>query len=374
LPGEKLMVLDGNIYVWHPDDTKWEIPKDKPRSAQEAMWQIVYNNDFYPQKAQRAVPPQFVQPWRPEGTGWDESKGRTFVFDNPGGVGTLRFDPSANSTTQTLTDYLAYDAGAGGPGMIRRPEAIGSNDDANANPVSDLKLVAYYNRTSGTGALRLNLSRFADVDHTFTAEITPDSVRLIHRTSTGEITTTEKKLTEAGISGDKPMYIEFMNVDYRVTLRINGRDVFEKPLDYEPNVDWLLKQYHDGHRRGRPGEAQIEAENQQCTLTHISLWRDIYYTNRGSNLHSGTPDSPVQLNPGEYFVMGDNSAISKDARYWDTPINLPHEGLNGVQEGRVPEQFLLGKAVFVYWPAGYRISDALHLSLIPNFGDMRWIH
>jgi len=370
LPGEKLMVLDGDIYVWNSVDTKWEIPA-KSRSAQEALWQLVYNNDFYPQQGQRAVPPQFVQPWRAEGTGWDESKGRTFAFDNASGVGTLRFDPSANSTTQTLTDYLVYDAGAG-PGMIRRPEAIGSNDDANANPVSDLKLVAYYNRQSGSGALRLHLSRFADMDHTFTAEITPDSVRLIHRTSAGEISTSERKLADAGIAGDKPMFIEFMNVDYRVILRINGQEVFQ-PLQYEPNIAWLMKEYHDGHRRGRSGEAQIEAENQKCTLDHVSLWRDVYYTNRGANLHSGTPDSPVQLGSGEYFVMGDNSAISKDARYWDAPINLPHEGLD-MREGRVPEQFLLGKAVFVYWPAGFRISDALHLSLIPNFGDMRWIH
>ena len=79
----------------------------------------------------------------------------------------------------------------------------------------------------------------------------------------------------------------------------------------------------------------------------------------------------MQLNKGEFFTMGDNSAISKDARYWDMPIHLPHEGLD-MLEGRVPEQFLLGKAVFVYWPAGYRAYD--HMAIIPNFGDMRWIH
>ncbi len=371
LPGEKLMVLDGNIYVWSTTDTKWEIPK-KPRSAQEALWRLVYDNDYYPQQAHRSVPPQFMQPWKPDGAGWDMSHGRTFDFDNPAGLGTLRFDPSANSTTQTLTDYLVYDAGAG-PGMVRRPEAIGSNDDANANPVSDLKLTAFYNRISGNGALRLQLARSVDVDHTFTAEITPDQVRLIHRTNTGEITSWQKSLSELGLRGDKPINIEFMNVDYRVTLRLNGKEAFD-PMDYDPNVAWLMAQYRDGRRGTRPGEAQIEAENQKCTLNHVSLWRDVYYTNRGSNLHSGTPTSPVQLGPGEYFVMGDNSAISKDARYWDSPINLPHEGLFDVPEGRVPEQFMLGKAVFVYWPAGFRISDALHLSIIPNFGDMRWIH
>jgi signal peptidase I len=370
LPGEKLMVLDGDIYKWNVEQNKWGILRDKPRRAQEALWRLVYNNDFYPQQAQRAVPPQFVQPWRPEGTGWDESHGRAFYFDNLQGVGTLRFDPTANSTTQTLTDYLVYDAGAG---MLRRPEVVGSNDDANANPVSDLKLACYYTRTSGTGALRLHLSRFADVDHEFTAEITPDSVRLIHRTNSGGIETWDKKLAEAGISAGKPMFIEFMNVDYRVTLRINDQQIFQ-PLDYDPNVDWLLKQYHDGHRRGRWGEAAIEAENQQSKLEHISLYRDVYYTNRGMNLHTATPDNPVQLGSREYFVMGDNSPISKDARYWDAPISLPHEGLTNVAEGRVPEQFLLGKAVFVYWPAGYRLTDLLHVALIPNFGDMRWIH
>jgi signal peptidase I len=371
LPGERLMVLDGNIYLWNAANSKWEIP-DKPRSAQEALWRIVYDNDFYPQLAQRSVPPQFVQPWKPDGAGWDLSHGRTFSFDNSSGFGTLRFDPTANSTTQTLTDYLVYDAGAG-PGMVRRPEAIGSNDDANANPVSDLKLQAFYTRQSGNGALSLQLSRFADVDHTFTAEITPDQIRLIHRTSTGEITSWQKPLADLGLTGDKPMNIEFTNVDYRVNIRINGKDVFE-PMHYDPNVSWLMTQYRDGRRDTRPGEAEIEAENQKCTLSHISLWRDVYYTNRGSNLHSGTPIASAQLGPGEYFVMGDNSAISKDARYWDSPINLPHEGLIDVPEGRVPEQFMLGKAVFVYWPAGFRVSDAIPYSIIPNFGDMRWIH
>jgi hypothetical protein len=217
------------------------------------------------------------------------------------------------------------------------------------------------------------------VDHTFIAELTPDGVRLIHRTSTGEVTLLGKKsFSELGIRADKPIFVEFMNVDYRVTLRSNGREVFDPvhdPLDYEPNVDWLMKQWQD-HRRSRSGEAEIDAENQTCTLNHVSLWRDVYYTNRDSqsqrDLHSAGPTNPIKLNQGEYFVMGDNSAISKDARYWDEPINLPSEGLN-MAEGRVPEQFLLGKAVFVYWPAGYRIFDS-HVAIIPNFGDMRWIH
>ena len=41
--------------------------------------------------------------------------------------------------------------------------------------------------------------------------------------------------------------------------------------------------------------------------------------------------------------------------------------------GRVPGRFLLGKAFFVYWPAGFRPIDSAP-ALVPNFGEMRFIH
>jgi signal peptidase I len=380
LPNEKLMVLDGNIYIWKEAESKWKIPKDKPREAQGALWRLVYDNDFYPQNIHH----NWVQPWKQvEGGGWNlgtsAADGRTFVFDKSDGGGMLRFDPNANTTTQTLTDYLVYDASPsspnGGPNaLIRRPgvSGVGSRDDEAANPVSDLKLATLYDRISGSGPFRLELSRFEDVDHTFTAEITPDEVSLLYQTSTGEQQRLHRPLAELGIRGDKPIFMEFMNVDYRVTLRLNGTEAFA-PLDYEPNVEWLEDQWRND-RRGRPGEADIEAQNQKCTIGHISLWRDVYYTDRGSNggnLVTGSPTNPAVLGPREFFTMGDNSQISRDARWWDVPIDLPHEGLE-MAAGRVPEQFMLGKAVFVYWPAGFRIYD--HLSVIPDFGDMRWIH
>ena len=74
----------------------------------------------------------------------------------------------------------------------------------------------------------------------------------------------------------------------------------------------------------------------------------------------------------EYFVMGDNSLISGDARFWTTPIELPDEDLV-LDSGRVPSRFILGKAFFVYWPGGFRPAAPLP-SLVPDFGDMRFIH
>jgi len=71
-------------------------------------------------------------------------------------------------------------------------------------------------------------------------------------------------------------------------------------------------------------------------------------------------------------VLGDNSLISGDARMWDEDVVLPAEGLY-VQPGRVPRRFMLGKAFFVYWPAGYRPFNT-RFGVVPNFGEMRFIH
>ena len=75
----------------------------------------------------------------------------------------------------------------------------------------------------------------------------------------------------------------------------------------------------------------------------------------------------------EYFVLGDNSILSGDARTWVEPVRLDTEELD-VAAGRVPGRFMIGKAFFVYWPAGYRPFSQTMPGIVPNFGDLRFIH
>ncbi len=60
-------------------------------------------------------------------------------------------------------------------------------------------------------------------------------------------------------------------------------------------------------------------------------FRRVYYYNRGDY---GIEGKPITVPKDSYFVLGDNSASSKDSRYW----------------GFVPKNYLIGKAVLVIMP------------------------
>lgn len=373
LPGESVMILDGDIYI-SPDGKNWTIQTKTP-AAQQALWRIVYNNDFYPQGLRRDENPgQWQQPWQPVSNddtwqlGNAPRNGRVFHFDGLQSSGAIRFNADANPRAYALTDWVAYDATTEQSRAVdmylrNPPMPISTN-------VSDVKLDLWYTRHQGDGPLHLSLTK---LDDEFTAEVLPDRVRLLH-TAKGAAST-QTLLAEAvlPLNDHLPHHLVFTNVDYHISLQVDGRVLLQTtPQQYHPDLPRLLEDYHDQQGHPRP-TIQISAADQKASLSHISLWRDIYYLNRptGTDDSWASPDKIIHLNPGEYFVLGDNSAVSLDARYWNVPINLPQEKLM-VESGRVPERFMLGRAFFVYWPSGFRLSDATP-AIIPNFGEMRFI-
>lgn len=365
-PGERIFILDGDVYAGKPGAAATEFAvQPKPRQVQDALWRIVADSDYLPRGRG-----SWVQPWKTQAdeSGWRTS-GREFHFDNLAGAATLEFDASANPDKHALTDWMAYDVVTrrDGPDLYHLPSGTPENN------VSDLRLSFFHRRTAGDGALRAQLAK---LDWVFTATIDGDaaSLTMLDR-ATGRITSIAENVPLKP-AGDRARQVELINVDYRVTLRVDGRDLIHTtPEQYRPDMPMLLEAANQNRRLPLP-EIRIIADRQTCALSHISLWRDAYYMNRGTQAQWGLPhDFPshvMDLGEDEYFVLGDNSPISGDARVWDQPINLPDESLH-VKAGRVPARFLIGKAFFVYWPAGYRPFDASP-ALVPDFGDMRFIH
>ena len=96
-------------------------------------------------------------------------------------------------------------------------------------------------------------------------------------------------------------------------------------------------------------------------VSHLRVLRDIYY-NADSSIDLAGHDfsyRPGDARPGQelppsqetqyvdfplgsdqFFVLGDNSAMSKDGRLW----GIDHK------DYWVPRKLLIGKALLIYWP------------------------
>ena len=66
-------------------------------------------------------------------------------------------------------------------------------------------------------------------------------------------------------------------------------------------------------------------------LDNPPIFRQMVYLNRGTYAQAG---QPLKVPPGYDFFLGDNTASSRDSRYW----------------GLLPESKIIGRAFVIYWP------------------------
>ncbi len=70
-----------------------------------------------------------------------------------------------------------------------------------------------------------------------------------------------------------------------------------------------------------------------------------------------------ELNSDQFFVLGDNSPASSDARFWPG-------------EHYVDRSLLVGKALFIYWPHPLNLPIPMtnvSIPIVPNVPDMGFI-
>lgn len=95
-----------------------------------------------------------------------------------------------------------------------------------------------------------------------------------------------------------------------------------------------------------PGET-VELKGKQVLINGapVPLPPDVgpYRSNPDFGPHIGCEGHPIHLGPDEYYLLGDNSDKSGDARYWAQGIG-PH------QPGAMPRSNIIGRATWIYWP------------------------
>lgn len=86
---------------------------------------------------------------------------------------------------------------------------------------------------------------------------------------------------------------------------------------------------------GIPGDV-ITIRNTTVIVNGVTL-KEIYVDPRNQgNLFAAKNITDLKVPPDNYFVLGDNRAVSSDSRDW----------------GFVPKANIIGRAAFVYWPLG----------------------
>lgn len=373
LPGEKIEIIDGDIYANDKLARKTE-------AAQQSLWFIVNDCDYQPTHERRfSEAPGWAPATDADKAMWDrDDTARVMLFHglkNKSTVGTIAF-------TGSTTDYNAYDD----------PE-----EQHDAARVSDLKLACMLVIRDGRGTIDFTLAKR---DAVFIARIdTAARKATLLRTNrtdfTGADASKAKVETLATVNIDSfplktPVPIEFENVDYRVTLRIAGETILTTTDEqYSPDVAALRALRSEPN----PPLVHISATGMDAQFWHLKLFRDIYYrytqqvepgaiTRDGTRVTNplygrpghGVMGNPISLGENDLFVLGDNSLKSKDSRlWWEVGPHMEQRYETGhYQLGTVPRDQMVGRAVFVYWPSGYRLFGT-GPTIVPNVGDMRFI-
>ncbi|OHB79618.1 MAG: signal peptidase I [Planctomycetes bacterium RBG_16_55_9] len=350
-PGEKVQIIDGDVYI---ND---QIAR-KPPKVQNELWMPVYNNDYQPVRPEKGAfkSGAWRQPFRNVGDS------QWIVMDNDNPIQFRLDSPTEEQADQIHT--LVYDTTVGN--SFRTTYAY--NDVAyygNMPYCSDLMVRFDCLAASSRGCIGIALSKY---ETTYRAKIDFSSgVLVVTRQEEGG---EPVKLAETPIerpATDEQAFVTFAYVDRLLVFEYDGTK-WTHDLGRNLNDVGLVR---------RDIEPRVEIFGSgSLTLSHVAIFRDTHYTElRYGN--SGEPGRATKeaflLEKDQFFVLGDNSPNSEDCRWWDRP-GLANEGVPEYPEGIVPRDYLVGKALFVYWPSGFKPFAAFPFGIIPNVGRMRFIY
>ena len=384
LPNEQLWIVDGDIFTrrvtFDPDGNplpaeNWHI-QPKTRKVQRALWRHVYSSEYAPIDPKRNGGRWFTQPWT--GDAWSTTEnGRAYRHDDPGQT-SLQW----NSDAWPVWDWVPYNEFPLKLNTIARELPF---------PVSDVRMKAGVKPDTDGLALSATISTRG---HQFQALLDAGVATLRMRPITpGSASGTSwTVLATAPHSAPKAKHvtdIEFWHADQTLRLVIDGKEVLTAQYDWSPSqrlfntTGYTAEQFaspssdapsihaSSTYAFGRP-ELSWTFTGAPVTLYRVGLDRDIYYEPAGVGMRHGLgthPNRLTTLGPDHFFVLGDNSPSSKDGRLWDSvddPVRVQIDDAIGV----VHRKMMLGRAVFVYFPAPHTFAGRIP---IPDFGKMRFI-
>jgi len=284
LPGESIQIRHGDLYA----DGRIQ---RKTLLQQRALAVLVYDAEFPPR-----LDPSLPSRWQADrrDSSWGSADGR---FTHPAAADAESIDwltyghwhrvagRRGRTAWSPITDECGYNQT-----RARRVEDI--------HPVTDLLLSFRLVKTFGRGLLVI---RATDGQTEFQARIDPARRRY-------EILADGRAV--AALRGELPhgsgeLLVEMSLFDRQLLLAFDGRAVVAHPCDCS-----------DQSPRPACRPLAIGSSGLGLEIRSLRVFRDVYYTRPiGPEARWGL-DTPVRLGPDEYYVLGDNSSVSKDSRTW----------------------------------------------------------
>jgi signal peptidase I len=358
LPGERILIIDGDIYLVTGDGPADRELVRKGLAELRETRVLVFDMAHAPTygwNLRWLVDPRGTDARLPGPSGRDPQPADSSVV--AGGVLTLdgAANPQANAgatyrhwnlDTQKDEAIRAWSSYDGVPLRFDRPAFDSLPAARDFSVVCDVQVVA----TGRDASFACRLSDGADA---VTAEVTvglrSNGRVVLEQEGKGPLASGRGVSLEPGGT----YRVEFSFVDRRATLAIDGKVVIP-PADLPPPGE-----------RGAVKGPRLEARGCRLVIRNFQLYRDTHYTQYGEH---GTYDEqgrprPAVLGPDEYFMLGDNSGNSQDSRKWPTP---------GVPEGE-----LIGKPFLIHQPlrtGRMTIGGRTREYQTVDWSRLRWLH
>jgi signal peptidase I len=327
LPGESILIRNGDIYI------DGRIAR-KSQEQQHALRILVYNHDFVPADSDRYPRWAFRRDSsmrRAASSGW-RTDGPRLVHEPRDGAPRDRID---------WAHYRHWQADGNGYGPVRDFVSYNGLDLPGEHRVDDVMVEADVEAGPGTDAVAVRLVSGNDRFVVSIPAAGPGGVEVRRNGRDLAVTPTGASLAAGGRHR-----IEASLIDRRLTVSVDGRLLFE-PYDFEAAV------MAPGRSLG-PVSLGVVGDG-HATLSGIRIYRDVYYTDALSNAPRRPfgVEEPFRLGPDEFFVLGDNSPVSNDSRFWpERPV--------------VRREHFVGKPFLVHLP-----SQAVPLEVFGR--ELYWI-
>lgn len=343
-PGETVEIIDGDVYI------DGRISRKPPR-VQNELWMPVYDNDYQPARPREGL--FNGHPWRQPfknvaNSKWEIDEGNAAQFRLASPAGEIH--------------RLIYDSSIGND--FRATYAYNDVRGYNHMPYCSDLMVRFYAASSELdGVIGISLSKYQTY---YKAWVDYSGEMVIAKVSEGKETVLDSKTIKMWALG-KSVLVKFVNVDHQLIFEFGP-----EKLVYD-----LGRSADDAGPRKANVEPQVKIFGSgRLTLSHIGIFRDVHYTARkfadSGDFGRAIEGNPLTLGKDEFFMLGDNSPNSEDGRWWDQA----GRGNNNTfyRKGIVPRDYLVGKAMLVYWPGGFKPFAKFPIAVIPNVGRMRFIY